>query len=172
MAGRPAGDLENAGAVPDTALSGTGKGGGQGPRTEGRAVTVPSTLADYLPAMWIFDRLRSSALGRALVVACVILITVLSLLPGGWQARTVVPGPVEHFIAYSGTGLILALVLPLRLLWPAAAILAAWSGVMELLQHFSPGRDPAVRDFLVSSAGAFVGTAVGWILFRRRPGGD
>jgi VanZ family protein len=99
-------------------------------------------------------------------LVCVILITVLSLLPGGWQARTALPGPVEHFIAYSGTGLILALVLPRRWLWPAAVALAAYSGLMEILQNFSPGRDPAVRDFLVSSAGAFLGAAMGRFLLR------
>lgn len=122
--------------------------------------------------MWLPDRLRSSPLGRALIVICVILITILSLLPGSWQERTSLPGPVEHFIAYSGTGLILSLVLPRRWLWVATALLAAWSGLMEILQNFSPGRDPAVRDFLVSSAGAFFGAAVGWFLFRRRAGDD
>lgn len=117
-------------------------------------------------------RLRSSRLGQVLIVACVILITVLSLLPGSWQERTSLPGPVEHFIAYSGTGFILALFLPRRLLWPAAVLLAAYSGLMEILQNFSPGRDPAVRDFLVSSAGAFFGAGIGWLAFHRRADGD
>jgi VanZ family protein len=117
--------------------------------------------------MWLFDRLHASPLGRAVIVVCVLLITVLSLLPGSWQERTRLPGPVEHFIAYSGTGLILALVLPRRWLWPAATMLAAYSGIMEILQNFSPGRDPAIRDFLVSSAGAFFGAAIGRLLFRR-----
>lgn len=117
-------------------------------------------------------RLRSSPLGRILIAACVIVITILSLLPGSWQERTSLPGPVEHFIAYSGTGLILAMVLPRRLLWPAAALLAAYSGLMEILQNFSPGRDPAVHDFIVSSAGAFFGAGVGWFLFHRLMGDD
>jgi VanZ family protein len=118
--------------------------------------------------MRLLVRLHATPLGRALIAACVILITVLSLLPGRWQERTSLPGPVEHFIAYSGTGLILALVLPRRFLWPAAAMLAAYSGLMEILQNFSPGRDPAVRDFIVSSAGAFFGAALGWLLLRPR----
>jgi len=113
-------------------------------------------------------RLHSTWLGRALIAACVILITILSLIPGRWQERTSLPGPVEHFIAYSGTGLILALVLPRRLLWPAAAFLAVYSGLMEILQNFSPGRDPAVGDFIVSSAGAFFGAGVGRLLLRPR----
>jgi VanZ family protein len=117
-------------------------------------------------------RLRSSRLGQVLIVACVLLITVLSLLPGSWQERTSLPGPVEHFIAYSGTGFVLALFLPRRLLWPAAALLAAYSGLMEILQNFSPGRDPAVRDFLVSSAGAFFGAGIGWLAFHRGADGD
>ncbi len=96
----------------------------------------------------------------------------LALLPGSWQERTSLPGPVEHFIAYSGTGFVLALFLPRRLLWPAAALLAAYSGLMEILQNFSPGRDPAVRDFLVSSAGAFFGAGIGWLAFHRRADGD
>ena len=114
----------------------------------------------------------ASPLGRGLIVVRVILITILSLLPGSWQERTGLPGPVEHFIAYTGTGLILALVLPRRWLWQAAGALAAYSGLMEILQNFSPGRDPAVRDFLVSSAGAFFGAALGWFLLRRRASKD
>jgi VanZ family protein len=118
--------------------------------------------------MSLITRLHSTPLGRALIAACVILITILSLLPGSWQERTSLPGPVEHFIAYTGTSLVLALVLPRRWLWPAAAMLAAYSGLMEILQSFSPGRDPAVRDFIVSSAGAFFGAGLGWFLLRRR----
>jgi VanZ family protein len=118
--------------------------------------------------MSLITRLHASRSGRALIAVCVVLITILSLLPGSWQERTRLPGPVEHFIAYTGTGFILALVLPRRWLWPAAAVLAAYSGLMEILQNLSPGRDPAVRDFLVSSAGAFFGAWLGWFIFGGR----
>ncbi|MBN8995710.1 MAG: VanZ family protein [Rhizobiales bacterium] len=122
--------------------------------------------------MSLITRLHSSRAGRALIATCVILITALSLIPGSWQERTGLPGPVEHFIAYSGTGFILAVVLPRRLLWPATALLAGYSGVMEILQNFSPGRDPAVFDFIISSAGAFFGAGLGWVIFHRRIGSD
>ncbi len=122
--------------------------------------------------MSLHDRMRANAWGRAAIVLCVLAITVLSLLPGSWQERTGLPGPVEHFIAYSGTGLVLAAVLPRSVLVLAAIALGAYSGLMELLQNFSPGRDPAVRDFIVSSAGACLGAAMGAFFFHRRSGQD
>jgi VanZ family protein len=113
-------------------------------------------------------RARGSIWARGAVAACIVAITVLSLLPGNWQERSGLPGPVEHFIAYSGTGLIFAAAFPRgKLLW-AALGLAAYSGLMELMQNFAPGRDPAFRDFLVSGAGALFGAWVGALIFQRK----
>ena len=40
---------------------------------------------------------------------------------------------------------------------PIAAWLAVYSGVLEYLQHYSPGRTPALADFAMSAFGALCG---------------
>ena len=44
---------------------------------------------------------------RGVGAFCILLIVILSLIPGAWQERTPLPGPLEHFIAYAGTAAIL-----------------------------------------------------------------
>ena len=106
---------------------------------------------------------------RCFGVVCVLLIVFLSLIPGAWQERTPLPGPVEHFIAYAGTAAV-AVLAARRLRWPAWVLLvvalSAFSALMEELQHFSPGRDPQVIGFVASSLGALAGAAFGWLVRR------
>ena len=110
--------------------------------------------------MWLSDILswvRGSRWAYAAGAACLLAIAVLSLIPGNWQRRTGLPGSAEHVIAYLGTGAILGVALPrCRSLW-AISFLVAYSGLMEFLQVFSPGRDPSIADFLASSAGGLTG---------------
>lgn len=106
---------------------------------------------------------------RGLGAFCVVLIVFLSLIPGAWQARTPLPGPLEHFIAYAGTAAIIVLAerRPRLLTYVLlVAALSAFSGLMEELQHFSPGRDPQVIGFAASSLGALFGTVLGWMMRR------
>ena len=42
-----------------------------------------------------------------------------------------------------------------------------YAGILEYLQHFSPGRHPALADFAASAVGALCG-GVGVVLFWRR----
>ena len=100
-------------------------------------------------------------------VFCILLIVILSLIPGAWQERTPLPGPLEHFIAYAGTAAILVFAArrPRFLTYFAIVVaLAAFSGLMEELQHFSPGRDPQVIGFVASSLGALAGAVFGWLV--------
>src|SRR5690348_12410931 len=100
-----------------------------------------------------------SALGRiALRCAawfCVALIAYLSLTPV--QVRTAAPAGIEHAVAYAGTALIMALAYASWRVWVICASLAAYSGLMELLQNFSPGRHPGLDGLLWSSSGAVLG---------------
>jgi hypothetical protein len=57
----------------------------------------------------MFDRVIGSRWLRFVGVVCLVLIVVLSLIPGQWQVRTHFPGPVEHFVAYFGTAVILGM---------------------------------------------------------------
>jgi len=110
-----------------------------------------------------------SRLLRVLGVVCIVLIVFLSLIPGAWQERTPLPGPVEHFIAYAGTAaiLIFAARRPRAPTYVVIVVaLAVFSALMEELQHFSPGRDPQVIGFVASSLGALAGAGFGWLVRR------
>jgi hypothetical protein len=94
-----------------------------------------------------------------LVVAYVGLfgIVILSLVPGSWRPHIMDPR-LEHFAAYALAGL--AFGLGLRHIKPivkCGVSLVALAGLLEELQHFSPGRHPEVAGFLASSAGAWIG---------------
>jgi hypothetical protein len=81
------------------------------------------------------------------------LLAVLSLLPAEERVRTRLGGHIEHAIAYVGTALLLGLSYPAWDWKRIAAALVIYAGILDLLQNFSPGRHPAVLDWLSSSAG-------------------
>lgn len=95
---------------------------------------------------------------RLLAWGCVGLLAVLSLLPAEEVVRTGLGGYVEHMLAYAGTAVLLRLGHPGRKVWWSAAGLVIYAGFLEYLQHYSPGRTPAVEGWLTSSIGAVVGT--------------
>jgi VanZ family protein len=105
---------------------------------------------------------------RVLTWCCVILLAILSLLPNQQMVRTGLPGGFEHFIAYAGSAAIAVAgygasrggVQIIGGFWVYAAIL-------EYLQHFSPGRHPAIGDFAASALGALCGGLVITVLWRR-----
>jgi VanZ family protein len=98
-----------------------------------------------------------AAVFRAAAWGCVALIAVLSLLPAEEMVRTGVSGRVEHVVAYAGTALLAGLGYRDRGLVRVAAALVAYAAAMELLQDLSPGRRPAVGDWLAGSAGVLLG---------------
>ena len=105
---------------------------------------------------------------RALTWCCVVLLAVLSLLPAHDMVRTSLPGRVEHFIAYAGSAAI-AMAGYGATRGAAQIIGGVWvyAGVLEYLQHFSPGRHPAIGDFAASALGAVCGGLVIAIVRRR-----
>jgi VanZ family protein len=106
---------------------------------------------------------------RPLGAVCLVLIVMLSLWPGRWQQHTHVPGPIDHFVAYFGTAVILLLGRrDIRFRIFVIIGLSAFSALMEVLQNFSPGRDPQLIGFVASSAGASLGgvTAYLWRILR------
>jgi VanZ family protein len=119
------------------------------------------------PARMRAGLLRTSL--RFLTWVCVGLLGLLSLLPGQDMVRTGFPGPLEHFAAYAGSGAIAmagyglnrGAVRVIGCLWVYAAIL-------EYLQHFSPGRHPALEDFAASAFGALCGGVAVVLLWRWR----
>src|SRR5262249_16910582 len=95
---------------------------------------------------------------QALTWCCVVLLAVLSLLPAHDMVRTSLPGRVEHFIAYAGSAAIA--MAGYGAPRGAAQMLGGfwgYAGVLEYLQHFSPGGHPAIGDFAASALGAVCG---------------
>lgn len=96
----------------------------------------------------------------------ILAIIVLSLVPGPHRPHTWLPGKAEHFVAYCGTAL--ALALGFRAAASRIAIilgLAFLAGSMEVLQRSIAGRHAAISDALVSSSGGVFGIAIGAILY-------
>ena len=91
---------------------------------------------------------------------CVILIAYLSLIPPSLERRTPAPPGVEHAVAYGGTAGLFVLAYPVQPVWLIVGSLATYSGLMELLQTFSPGRHPGFDGVVWSSAGAVVGSLI------------
>ena len=107
---------------------------------------------------------------RVLTWFCVVLLAVLSLLPAQDMVRTGFPGRVEHVVAYAGSAAIAMAGYGARR--GAAQIVASfwvYAGILEYLQHFSPGRHPTIGDFTASALGALCGGLV-IPLIRRRLG--
>lgn len=96
------------------------------------------------------------------------LIAVLSLLPADEMVRTGVGGHVEHMAAYAATTFIVAFAYPQKRLRRVILALICYAAALEFLQRFSPGRYPAIEDWLASSAGVLVGGALA-LLWRGTP---
>jgi VanZ family protein len=107
---------------------------------------------------------------RVLTLFCVVSLAVLSLLPAQDMVRTGFPGRVEHFAAYAGSAAIAMAGYGARR-GVAQIVGGFWvyAGILEYLQHFSPGRHPAIGDFTASALGALCGSLV-IALVRRRLG--
>jgi len=116
---------------------------------------------------------------RVFTWCCVILLAVLSLLPGEalaalWllptmkMVRTVLPAPLEHFIAYAGLAAVaMAGYGPSRGGVRIIGALYAYAGALEYIRHFLPGRHPSIGKFTGSALGALCG-GLSIVLLRRR----
>lgn len=117
---------------------------------------------------------KLETLSRAGFWTCVLIILVLSLVPGSMRPHTGASGHFEHFIAYAGAGFVFAPVSGQRARIGAALGLAALSGALELLQLMIPGRTPEFGGFFFSSLGACLGLLAGalvwslWLDYRTR----
>ena len=120
------------------------------------------SVADANELRKVVARLAREELRVSFAFACIAAIAVLSLVPGAERPHTGAPGRVEHFVAYGGTGFLLALgYLGWRQRLVAWIGLAGVSGVFEILQNFIPGRSPSLFDALASSGGLTLGDG-GW----------
>lgn len=96
--------------------------------------------------------------GRIATWLAVLILAVLSLIPGELRPHTFMPGRLEHFTAYGLTGCAIAIGYPrhrIRWIWWVALTIAALA--FEYLQSLIPDRSPSLYDALASSAGLAVG---------------
>jgi VanZ family protein len=120
-----------------------------------------------------------TALLRVLTWSCIVLLAVLSLLPGQVLAalslspaitlvRTLLPGPVEHFVAYAGvTAIAMAAYGPSRGGVRIIVGLSVYAGMLECIRHLSPGRHPSIGKFTGSALGAVCAGLAILLLWRR-----
>jgi VanZ family protein len=84
----------------------------------------------------------------------------LSLLPAGLLMRTGIGGHLEHMLAYAGTVFVVAMARGDRGILHSCLVLIAYAGVLEFLQRFSPGRTSSLHDFMFSTGGVVLVSAV------------
>jgi VanZ family protein len=83
-------------------------------------------------------------------------ILVLSIVPAPLRPETGLPSHLEHFGIFGLAGVVFAYGYGRRLLLVAFA-LVAFSGLVEFLQLFAPGRHARISDLVVDAASACVG---------------
>ena len=121
-----------------------------------------------LPAVHV----RLPTLLRVAAVSCVVVLAILSLIPGQDLVRTDLAKlgygkQVEHFIAYFGATTIIGLAYPVqsrRL--PLALALILYAGVLEIGQLYVPGRAAAIADFSASAIGIAAGALLSSLAWR------
>ena len=92
---------------------------------------------------------------------CIGVLVVLSWIPREWEARTGLPGLIEHAIAYCGTAAIIASAYQDSRRWHLTAGFVVVAGVLEVGQLWVPGRSSQVAGFAASSIGAIAGVFLG-----------
>jgi VanZ family protein len=97
----------------------------------------------------------------------VILLAVLSLLPAQDMVRTGIPGDLEHFAAYAGSASIAIAGYRRRGAVRIIGLFWIYAGILEYLQHFSPGRQPSIVDFAASALGTLFGGVAAALLLGR-----
>jgi VanZ family protein len=109
---------------------------------------------------------------RGVGLACVLIIIILSLLPGPERPHTGLTGQTEHVVAYSATAVFLGLGYQTRQARVAILLfLALLAATMELAQYWIPGRHSQIIDFVAGSVGASLGislVAISDFLYQRR----
>src|SRR6266487_1953327 len=102
---------------------------------------------------------------RYVGLGALMVIGILSEVPGELRPHVFAVTQLEHFVAYFAAGLLLALgfwnrrnVLLLCLAVPM------YAAVLEVAQLFIPGRSSEFIDFLASSAGAWTAIGLAWLL--------
>lgn len=113
------------------------------------------------------DRPRWTVPFRLAGHAGVLLIILLSVVPGSSRPHTGAGGGIEHWTAYLLVGFCYGMGYPpLRQGFIAALGLASLAGALELVQIYVPGRNAEISGFASSAFGACAGLFAGYLLMR------
>ena len=105
-------------------------------------------------------------ISRWLALGSMLVITILSTLPGDLRPHTGQSGNIEHFIAYFGAAGLIQLGLPRLRRWREVVLLSLAAAVFEILQNWIPGRSPGVDNWAASTGGAIAGMVIGLVVLR------
>jgi len=106
----------------------------------------------------VFARLGGWSLAAAIVV--------LSVVPTTLRPETGLPHGFEHFAIYWATGVAFAVGYSLTPL--LATVLVVFSGAVEMLQLFIPGRHARLSDFIVDGLASVIGLMTVWLVTQMR----
>jgi VanZ family protein len=96
----------------------------------------------------------------------VLIIVVLSVVPGTMRPHVLGNDYAEHFVAYFIAGSLFAIgYRRSRQLLSSGVLLATCAGLLEFVQLWIPGRNASISDFEVSTIAAWIGL-LAVVLFR------
>ncbi|WP_337266367.1 VanZ family protein [Oryzifoliimicrobium ureilyticus] len=94
-----------------------------------------------------------------LALAAIVFVTIS---PIGLRPRDVAPVDFDRAAAFALTAFLFVIAYPRH--WMICAVLIVFSAFgIEALQYLSPSRHAHLHDALVKSAGAVVGSLIGWV---------
>jgi len=88
-----------------------------------------------------------------------VIVVVLSVVPPTLRPETEAPHNLEHFAAFFATGLAFGFGYDRRPV-PVAFGLVSFSGMIEIIQIFVPGRHSRLSDFTVDALAVCIGVAL------------
>ena len=97
-------------------------------------------------------------------------ITILSLVPPQYRLMTAASHNLEHLAIFLFTGTAFGAGYQDRP-WAVAVGLASFSGAIEIVQRWVPGRHARLIDFLVDTTAAFIGIGLVRVVVRLRGSG-
>jgi VanZ family protein len=103
---------------------------------------------------------------RLCAVAAIGLLVISSLSSAAAQPRTILGWQVEHFLGYFAVTLIVCIAWPRPLV--VAGVLVVLSGLLEVLQAFTPDRHPNLIAALCGAGGVVVAAVFVELFIRAR----
>jgi VanZ family protein len=115
----------------------------------------------------VIDQKQIRLFARLIGSLAIVAIAVLSLVPGNMRPHTSAPPRLEHIAAYLLTAGLLSYGYGNHRN-PAiiALCLSFYSAALEIAQIYVPGRHADLMDVAAGSTGAFIGSALAWIVLR------